>query len=957
MKHNSLAVKLISGAVVLTVAAGAAVALAEKSEENITVNAAAGDRASNNTYCYEVGSNGNYMIYSIGINDSIGEKIVIPDQFNKKPVYKLCYNMFVTDGYEQAADKVYDISIGKNVSEIEDYAFWGLNIGKVTVDKDNAYFTVIDGMLCTKDGKKLVFAPYVLSGEISLPDSIENIMPGALVSDKITGLGIGASLREVKPDTFEECYGIESFAVSPENAYFSSYDGVLTDKNVTTVYAYPKNKAGEYVTPDTVRIISDRAFSGASSLNGLTLSNVTEIGANSFENCGSLETVDVNGCLDKLGEFAFAGCKTLKNIELPDTLTEIPMGVFSGCEELESFNIPQSLIKVGYKAFDGTEWFNGCNDGFVYIGRILYGYKTSFRSPDGSGDPSKPEKLVIKDGTISVSPSALAGSYTTEINIPSSVKYMDGASIYPRNGLNKISVNKGNTSFAVSDGILFDKSLTKLIAVPETYKNTEYTVPSSVKEIDAYAFVFNKNIFDITVPESVKTFGTNPFYNGDENRAVVCLKNSPAEQAADNDNVSVILSDTGISLNKAEITLGVGEKYQLAANIMPSYMGKAVTWKTSNTSLATVSSGLITAKKTGRVTITAVNIKGDTAKCVVTIKKAPASIKLNKTNITIGVGERIDLGVTLDSGSAAAKRTYTSSDENVVSIDKSKWGCSFAAMKPGKAVVKVSTYNGKTALCNVTVKEKPESISMTKSSITIGVGETVVIGSVTNTGSASNKRVYTTSDSNVAEINPTSWNCSFTGLSVGTAKITVKTYNGKTAVCNVNVQSPPRGIKIAKPEITLGVGETMKLSSVLFYGDASASRIYTSSDKSIVKILKNNWVCEFEAMKPGTAYITVITYNGMKSSCKITVKPAPQKIYLSRGLIRLKVGQTASVSSYLDNGFASANRTYRTSSSKILKMTNTYWTGSFKAIAPGTAYVTVRTQTGVETSCKVIVEE
>ena len=115
------------------------------------------------------------------------------------------------------------------------------------------------------------------------------------------------------------------------------------------------------------------------------------------------------------------------------------------------------------------------------------------------------------------------------------------------------------------------------------------------------------------------------------------------------------------------------------------------------------------------------------------------------------------------------------------------------------------------------------------------------------------------------------------------------------------------------------------------------------------------WQGEFVAQKPGVAYVTVRLYNGKESTCKVTVKKAPASVNLNKTSMTLKVGQSASLSAVIPSDAGCATRTFRTSNSSVVKMTKTNWTGQFKAMKKGTAYVTVRTYNGKEKSCKVTV--
>ena len=148
-----------------------------------------------------------------------------------------------------------------------------------------------------------------------------------------------------------------------------------------------------------------------------------------------------------------------------------------------------------------------------------------------------------------------------------------------------------------------------------------------------------------------------------------------------------------------------------------------------------------------------------------------------------------------------------------------------------------------------------------------------------------------------------------------------------------------------------------KYTSVLQVNDGAgcAKRTYRTSNSAIVKMTRTDWNGDFYGVKPGVAYVTVRTYNGKESTCKVTVKAAPTSVTISKKNMTMKVGQTATLSCSIPSNAGCATRTFRTSNSNVVKMIKTNWTGSFKAVAPGTAYVTVRTYNGKESTCKVTV--
>lgn len=150
------------------------------------------------------------------------------------------------------------------------------------------------------------------------------------------------------------------------------------------------------------------------------------------------------------------------------------------------------------------------------------------------------------------------------------------------------------------------------------------------------------------------------------------------------------------------LSLTTGKKYTLKPVVTPSNSQEKVTYKSSNTKIATVSStGVITAKKVGKVTITVQSGK-QKATVTLTVKKAPAlkAIKNVPPKKTITKGKTYTLKPQLYPSGAIAKITYTSSNKSVATVDsKGK----ITAKKKGTAVITVKA--GKfTAKCKVTVK-------------------------------------------------------------------------------------------------------------------------------------------------------------------------------------------------------------------------------------------------------------
>lgn len=119
------------------------------------------------------------------------------------------------------------------------------------------------------------------------------------------------------------------------------------------------------------------------------------------------------------------------------------------------------------------------------------------------------------------------------------------------------------------------------------------------------------------------------------------------------------------------LSLTTGKKYTLKPVVTPSNSQEKITYKSSNTKIATVSStGVITAKKVGKVTITVQSGK-QKATVTLTVKKAPAlkAIKNVPTKKTITKGKTYTLKPQLYPSGAIAKITYTTSNKSIATVD------------------------------------------------------------------------------------------------------------------------------------------------------------------------------------------------------------------------------------------------------------------------------------------------
>ena len=315
-----------------------------------------------------------------------------------------------------------------------------------------------------------------------------------------------------------------------------------------------------------------------------------------------------------------------------------------------------------------------------------------------------------------------------------------------------------------------------------------------------------------------------------------------------------------LTLNKGIANLGVGENLKLTANTK-------VTWRTSDPSVVTVdSAGNVKAKGKGTAWVTGRTPAGAEKSCKFTIKPAPKSIALTKGILTLGVGEKYTLGSNINSGAACSKRTYRTSSSAVVRMTRTDWQGDFVAVKPGVAYVTVRTYNGKESTCKVTVRPAPQSVKLSRGLITLKKGEKASLSAVIPDGSGCASRTFRSSNSSVVKMTKTNWTGEFTAMSVGTAYVTVRTYNGKEASCRVDVKPPVvdvTSITLNKTSVTLEEGKTTTLTATVNPSNATNKNVTWSSNNTNVATVNNGTV---------TANITAKSNNGKTATCKVTIK-------------------------------------------------------------------------------------
>jgi hypothetical protein len=292
-----------------------------------------------------------------------------------------------------------------------------------------------------------------------------------------TSVTIPSSVTSIGDDALGN-RSLTTISVDTQNSFFSTVNGVLFDKNQTTLLEYPEALSGGYTIPASVTSIGTNAFK-YSGLTRVTIPNsVTNIGNGAFTFCRSLSSVTIPDSVASIGDNAFYNCIGLSSVTIPGSVANLGNAVFEQCYSLASVTIPGSVSRVGDYAF---------------------AYCTNLTS------------LAMSNGVSNIGDSAFY--YCTalaKVTIPGSVTNIENSAFEACDSLTTISVDTQNSFFSSVNGVLFDKSQTTLLKYPEGLSGG-YMIPASVTSIGDSAFEYS-GLKSVTIPNSVTNIGGAAFY-------------------------------------------------------------------------------------------------------------------------------------------------------------------------------------------------------------------------------------------------------------------------------------------------------------------------------------------------------------------------------------------------------------------------------------------------------------
>ena len=264
----------------------------------------------------------------------------------------------------------------------------------------------------------------------------------------LTSVTIPSSVTSIGAKAFQSCSGLTSVTVDAANANYSSIDGVVFNKNQTTLELCPPGKAAaSYTIPSSVTSIGASAFYGCSGLTSVTIpSSVTSLGTSAFYGCTGLTSVTADA--------ANAKYSSIDGVLLSKTQTTLVL--YPPDKPAASYTIPNSVTSISNNTF-------------------------------------------------------LNCTALTSVTIPSSVTSLGDVAFSGCTGLTSVTVDAANANYCSIDGVVFNKTQTTLVLYPPGKSAASYTIPSSVTSIGQYSFKNCTGLTNVTIPSSVTSIGANAF--------------------------------------------------------------------------------------------------------------------------------------------------------------------------------------------------------------------------------------------------------------------------------------------------------------------------------------------------------------------------------------------------------------------------------------------------------------
>lgn len=260
-----------------------------------------------------------------------------------------------------------------------------------------------------------------------------------------------------------------------------------------------------------------------------------------------------------------------------------------------------------------------------------------------------------------------------------------------------------------------------------------------------------------------------------------------------------------------------------------------------------------------------------------TLPADPKLISLSASDVTLTKGDSYTLTYTIVPSDAYNKVTWTSSDDQIVSVNEGV----ITAVKEGEAVITVKSSNSVKASCKVTVCAEPVevtavSLSPAKLDLSTKSASRSLTYKIIPNGAKPSSMNWESSDTSVASVDS---NGKVTPTGIGTAKITLTTDNGTQGSCQVTVFAPAQKIELSETSLTLAIDDEAKSLSWTFSPQGSGGELtWTSDNEKVAKVDANGVI---SPVAVGETDIRVKTDQDVKAVCHVVITKSAKDIFAS----------------------------------------------------------------------------
>ena len=444
-------------------------------------------------------------------------------------------------------------------------------------------------------------------------------------------------------------------------------------------------------------------------------------------------------------------------------------------------------------------------------------------------------------------------------------------------------------------------------------------------------------------------------------------------------NEYVILED-GTVLSKDEyngqistdsndlLIIEVGESKEISVE---TDSNAPVTWRSSNENVAYVRNEDITNTKVAtiygksngeNIEITATLTNGKKVTRKVKVQTNPKSVTItNKDNLLIDLGlenKTLQLQAKIEPSTANVNTnlTWTSNDPRKATVDRNG---KVTGKANGNVTITVVTGNGKEDTCQVLVRTSPISIALEPNNVTLDLNGTktkkLTVKYNPDTVDTNRSITWSSNNSNIVSVDGDG---NITAKALGTATITARTPNQKTATCTVNVKISPTSISINPNGLALDLSGTTTGNLRVKYNPETSNLktgiTWTSSKTEIATIDSSGKVI---GKSNGTTTITAKTENGKTATCNVTVYTSPKSISVNPNNLTLDMSGTKTrklTVSY--NPTSSDSKKQITWSSSNNNTATVDAAGNVTGRSNGNVTITAKTENGKIATCNVKVQ-